>query len=191
MNKKEITRNINYGHIHILGASGSGTSTLAKSLCQNLPHKHFDSDDFFWKTKFTNSHSSNIRLKKLQTELYKHKYWILSGAIIDWGNSLMSLFDLVIYISVSNEIRLQRLKTREQNRYGDEILPSGPKYIEHLQFMEWANQYETGGIDVRSRKQQKGWLDNLSCEILEINGDNPVDENEELVLNSILGQTKR
>lgn len=35
-------------HIHILGASGSGTTTLAKVLSDELGYAHFDSDDYFW-----------------------------------------------------------------------------------------------------------------------------------------------
>ena len=33
--------------IHILGASGSGTSTLGNSLAEVLPHTHLDTDDYF------------------------------------------------------------------------------------------------------------------------------------------------
>jgi adenylate kinase family enzyme len=34
--------------IHILGASGSGTTTLAKALANELGYKHFDTDDYYW-----------------------------------------------------------------------------------------------------------------------------------------------
>ena len=34
--------------IHIVGASGSGTTTLAKELGKELNYKHFDTDNFFW-----------------------------------------------------------------------------------------------------------------------------------------------
>lgn len=186
MNGKEIPRKIKFRHVHILGASGSGTSTLAKGVSKKLPHKHFDSDDFFWETKFTKTYNRNVRLNKLETELDKYNHWILSGAVIDWGNPLIPLFDLVIFISVLNEIRIQRLLLRAQKRYGDKILPTGLRYKEHVEFMEWASQYETGGFDIRSRTQQKTWLNNLSCEILEINGNHSVHENEEIVINTIL-----
>ncbi|MEO6565651.1 MAG: adenylate kinase, partial [Casimicrobiaceae bacterium] len=35
-------------HIHITGASGSGTSTLGAALANHLDVAHFDADDFYW-----------------------------------------------------------------------------------------------------------------------------------------------
>lgn len=35
-------------HIHILGASGSGTTTLARALAVKTGYAHFDTDDYFW-----------------------------------------------------------------------------------------------------------------------------------------------
>jgi Shikimate kinase len=34
--------------IHILGASGSGTTTLGRALAERLQYPHFDTDDSFW-----------------------------------------------------------------------------------------------------------------------------------------------
>lgn len=34
--------------IHIFGASGSGTTTLANALSNNMNLPHYDTDDYFW-----------------------------------------------------------------------------------------------------------------------------------------------
>jgi len=34
--------------IHILGASGSGTTTLGRALAERLQYPHFETDDYFW-----------------------------------------------------------------------------------------------------------------------------------------------
>ena len=34
--------------IHILGASGSGTTALGQALAEHLRCPHFDTDDYFW-----------------------------------------------------------------------------------------------------------------------------------------------
>ncbi|MBN1638132.1 MAG: AAA family ATPase [Ignavibacteriales bacterium] len=174
-------------HIHILGASGSGTTTLARQLSKKLSYKHFDSDDFFWNIKYTATNPQDVRLKNLENELTKYDQWILSGAIIDWGNPLVPLFDLVIFISVSNEIRIKRLHEREYERYGEAITPKGNKYKDFLEFMDWADKYETGGIDVRSRYQQEMWLKDLNCPILKINGDLAIDTNVKIIVDKVLG----
>ena len=35
-------------HIHIFGASGSGTTTIAEKVCEHTGYSHFDSDSYFW-----------------------------------------------------------------------------------------------------------------------------------------------
>ena len=35
-------------HIHILGSSGSGTTTLASALATKHDNIHLDTDNFFW-----------------------------------------------------------------------------------------------------------------------------------------------
>jgi adenylate kinase family enzyme len=34
--------------IHILGASGSGTTTLGRAMAERLNYTHFDTDAYFW-----------------------------------------------------------------------------------------------------------------------------------------------
>jgi adenylate kinase family enzyme len=34
--------------VHILGASGAGTTTLAQALAARLGSPHYDVDDYFW-----------------------------------------------------------------------------------------------------------------------------------------------
>ncbi len=172
-------------HIHILGAAGSGTTTLATYVSNIVSYQHFDSDNFFWKVKYTEKQTPATCLNNLKSELENFEQWILSGAIIDWGNPLIPLFDLVVFVSVSNEVRLQRLNKREFERYGEAISPQGNKFNDHQEFMSWADEYETGGMEVRSRLQQNMWLKELNCPILRINGDDEIEQNVNIIVDNI------
>ncbi len=58
--------------IHILGASGSGTTTIAESVCSMLDCAHFDSDNYFWentKEPFTVERNRSECLQLMQTDL--------------------------------------------------------------------------------------------------------------------------
>ena len=167
---------VKYERIHIFGASGAGTTTLAKALCAKLGIEHFDSDDYFWKTKYTEPWPREIRLNMLRNALEAEESWILSGAVIDWGNPLISMFDAVVFLSVPNELRIARLIERERLRYGLEMEPGGTEHDSFNEFIEWANLYEAGGMDVRSRLQQETWLTALSCPVLRIEGPGSVQE---------------
>ena len=56
-------------HIHILGASGSGTSTLGGDLAETLSFTHFDTDDYYWETKFSKARPVAQRLDLLRKGL--------------------------------------------------------------------------------------------------------------------------
>lgn len=168
--------------IHILGASGSGTSTLGLSLSKVLPHTYLDTDDYFWKNKFTEQREPPERRKELERDLLLHENYILSGALCSWGDCFRSYFDLVIFLSIPQEIRLARLNQREFQRYGDDILLGGSKYEQSKTFLEWASLYDSGGMEVRSKTLHEHWMAELACPILKIEGDYSVDERVDIVL---------
>lgn len=115
-------------HIHILGASGSGTTTLGRALAERLQCPHFDTDAYFWlptEPPFTEKRETTLRQKLLMDDLTAHQSWVLSGSLCGWGDVAIPLFDLAIYLWVPCEIRLERLRQREIERYGEHIMPGG------------------------------------------------------------------
>lgn len=169
--------------IHIMGASGAGTSTLGQALAGRLPHVHLDSDDYFWEQKFSKQRELTERLGRIRHDLEQRVPWILSGAVCGWGDSLRSYFDLVIFLRIPPSIRLERLKAREYERYGNESLPGGSRYGDVQAFLEWASLYDTAGPEVRSLKLHEAWMRELDCPLLRLEGDLSVEERVEAVLN--------
>ncbi len=171
--------------IHILGASGAGTTTLGSSLSKVLAHTHLDSDDYFWTTKFTKQRDVPERRMLLEKDLSLYENWILSGAVCGWGDHFKHYFDLVIFLSIPQDIRLERLKQREFERYGNEIVAGGSKYDQSKTFLEWASLYDSAGMDVRSKALHEHWMAELSCPVLKIEGDYTINERVDLVLDYI------
>lgn len=62
--------------IHILGASGAGTTTLGHALAERLPHVHLDSDDYFWEQKFSKQSDIQERLHSIRYALEHAEPWI-------------------------------------------------------------------------------------------------------------------
>lgn len=168
--------------IHILGAAGSGTSRLGAALSEVLPHEYLDTDDYFWIDKFTEERNVTDRRKMLGKDLVSHDQWILSGAVCGWGDQFKSTFDLVIFLEIPPDVRLRRLKEREFERYGDEILAGGDKYEQSKTFLEWAALYDTAGMEVRSKVLHEHWVQELACPILRIEGDYSVQDRVDIVL---------
>lgn len=168
--------------IHIIGASGSGTSTLGSSLSKILPHTYLDTDDYFWTTKFIKQREVSERRSMLEKDLSLYENYILSGAVCGWGDNFKSYFDLVIFLWIPQDIRLERLKKREFQRYGNEILAGGSEYEQSKTFLEWASLYDSAGLEVRSKSLHEQWMADLPCPILKIEGDYSVDKRVGIVL---------
>jgi len=174
--------------IHILGASGSGTTTLAADLAKKLGLQHFDSDDYFWinsEIPFQKKRERQQRKKLLADDLKHNENWILSGSICGWGDDFIEMFDLVVYLWLPAQVRLQRLEEREIKRHGDLINLGGLMYQAHKDFMLWASKYDHGGIDMRSKVFHESWLRKVPCKIIKIQGDFQRSERLEKVMSQL------
>ncbi len=157
--------------IHVLGASGSGTSTLGQAVAARLECPHHDTDDFLWVASdppYQRTRPMPDRLHRLHAELVRSRDWVLSGSLVGWGNTLVPLFDLVVFITLDPALRMARLRAREQARYGARIGPGGDMAADHAMFMGWAEAYDTAGPDQRSRVLHDAWLAALPCPVLRL-----------------------
>lgn len=155
--------------IHILGPSGSGTSTLGKLLAERLDLPFFDSDDFFWEeTEVPYSEIRPVEKRKalIDRTMDTHDSWIISGASDGWGDRLLKTSDLIILLYTDREERIERLKRREENIFGNRILPGGDMHENHAAFIEWAGKYDTGGMEVRSRARLENWVSKAVGKVL-------------------------
>ena len=140
--------------IHILGASGSGTTTVGRALAEHLHVPHFDTDDYFWvptDPPFTHQRARPERQQLLMDALTAHDAWVVSGSLCGWGDMAIPLFELVVFLSIPHDIRMTRLRQREHERFGERILPGGDMYVSSQAFLAWAASYEmvawTYGVD--------------------------------------------
>jgi adenylate kinase family enzyme len=130
--------------IHILGASGSGTTTLGRALAKRLQCPHFETDDYFWlptNPPFTQQRERTERQRLLMDDLRQNNRWVLSGSLCGWGDVAIPLFELVVSLSIPHEVRMARLRQREHQRFGGRILPGGDMYQSSQAFFTWAASY--------------------------------------------------
>ncbi len=173
-------------HIHIVGASASGTTTLARALATHLGARHLDTDDFYWmatEPPYTTPRPVPERLQLLTAGMADAAGgWVLSGSLMGWGEPMIPRFDLVVFLYVAPEIRIARLLERERERYGDRIEPGGQMHQQHLEFVEWARSYDLDDFTGRSLKRHRAWLAQMPCPVLELDGAQPVAQSLETVL---------
>jgi adenylate kinase family enzyme len=103
--------------IHILGASGSGTTTLGRALAERLHCSHFDTDTYFWlptEPPFREPRPPAERQQLLMTDLAVYNSWVISGSLCGWGDSAIPLFELVVFLWIPKDVRMERLHRRER-----------------------------------------------------------------------------
>ncbi len=168
--------------IHIVGASGSGTTSLAVEIARRYGHRHLDTDDYFWRRTvppYRETRPRDERLSLLREALRESQSWVLSGSLCGWGDPLIPEFELIVFLVVPTTVRLARLRVRESGRYGQHaIAPGGELHGAHVEFMDWAGRYDTGGLDIRSRALHEMWLAAVSCPVIRMEGE--LSEGEQL-----------
>lgn len=159
--------------LHILGAPGSGVTSLGKELAARLHCPHFDTDDYHWFTEdalpYRRRRNPDHRRQLLSHDLGKTEDWILSGALCGWGDVFIPKFDAVVYLWLPAKTRIERIRDREMRRYGsDRIASGGDLHTVFEKFMVWAASYDEQSGNIRSREKELEWLENLPCPMLKI-----------------------
>lgn len=164
--------------IHILGASGSGTSTLARALASTLATQAFDTDDFFWMPTdpaFRDKRPVRERLEMMEQLFLPRSDWILSGSFAGWGDPIIPRLTHVIFLTLPAGQRLARLRARERKRYGARLEPGGDQAGAFRGFLDWAMQYDDPQFVGRSRRRHEDWLAHLYQPVIRLDASQPLE----------------
>jgi len=165
--------------VHILGASGSGTSSLGRTLAARHGLSFFDADDFFWQPSdppYQHPRDALERQLLLTKALSGATGWVLAGSISHWGDAVVPFIDLAVFITAPTDVRLARLRLRETERFGARLLEGGDMYEQHRAFIGWASRYDDGPAPMRSRALHEAWLAELACPVVRVDGSLSLEE---------------
>lgn len=171
-------------HIHIIGASGSGTTTLGQALAGTLALRHLDTDNYYWlptSPPFKRTREPKDRLLLLRRDLSAGPGAVVSGSVVGWGPEVEDSFALIVFLYLPTELRLARLRRRELERYGQ---------VDQA-FLQWASEYDRGPSAGRSLARHEAWLAQRSCPVLLLEGDLSVDERVQRVVQAMPNPSQR
>lgn len=171
--------------IHVMGASGSGTTSLGIVLAQALGIPHLDSDDFYWMPTdppYTTPREIGTRIAMLEEQALPDRGWVLTGSALKWGMSIEPLYQLIVFLRLDPAVRMARIRKREAKRYGDRISAGGDMAQKSQAFLEWAESYDIAGPQQRSLAAHEAWLETQTAPVLRLNSINPVTELAKAVL---------
>lgn len=190
-----------YNGIAIIGLNGAGKSTLAHVLAKKLHYFEIDVEDYY----FPAQRSSRINALEGKTsadanfipylspkaksevefairkDINCYPQFVLSGVTLNWSESILSQIDIVFYLHVPLNERLQRIRSREAQRFGSRILPGGDMYDQHIEFLN--------KVENRSEQEITRSLENLSCPVVNVEKLLPL-RNDTLVIHFLQGAIK-
>jgi adenylate kinase family enzyme len=164
-------------HVHVMGASGAGVSSLGRALSDAIGNSHHDTDDYFWRPTnppYIEQREPADRLRLMREVFLDRSDWVLSGSLDGWGDSIIPYLDLVAFVYTPTAIRLERLRAREFRRFGAEAAPGGSIHKEVMEFIEWASHYDDGTREGRNLARHQAWLAALPCRVLRLDGTRPL-----------------
>jgi uridine kinase len=167
-----------YRRINVVGAPGSGSTTLGRALSVQLGFSFADADSFYWKPSvppFKEKFDPDVRLGMLLAKLASSDASVVSGSVCGWGSELEDAFDLVIFLSLPTDLRLRRIEAREIALFGR----ADPA------FMAWSAQYEQGELPGRSRARHEAWLRSRHCRVLRFEQDQAIEDRVKEVIELI------
>jgi adenylate kinase family enzyme len=167
--------------LHIAGASGSGTTTLARAVASAWSAPHAEVDDYFWlptDPPYTHKRPEADRVALMRQVFLPRESWVLSGSLVGWGDDVLAACDAVVFVTLEPTERLRRLEAREQVRRGGQPHDQDA----WAAFISWAAGYDDPTFDGRSRVMHEQWLATLTCPVLRVDSARPVDELRDQVL---------
>lgn len=141
----------------MLGASGSGTTTLGRVLASHWSVPHADADDYFWvptDPPHVTKRPEPDRVALMREVFVPREAWVLSGSMVGWGEAVVAECDAIVLLTLDPEERLRRLEAREVRRRAGR--PHDP--TAWAEFVAWARGYDDPGFDGRSRVLHEEWL---------------------------------
>jgi adenylate kinase family enzyme len=178
--------------INVIGASGSGTSTVGRALAAALVVPHFESDDFYHGPSdppFQNPRPATERCRMICRDLSPRENWVLSGGVTGWEPYPELDFTGFVFLHVPTAVRIERLRRRETERFGDRIREGGDMFETHREFIAWASRYDAGDVEGKTLARHEAYLQSQRCPVFEFRVELAVREIVERVIQS-LGTTR-
>jgi adenylate kinase family enzyme len=105
--------------VHVTGASGAGTTTLARAVADARSVPHADVDDYYWlptDPPYVAKRPVPERLALMRQVFVPRPAWVLSGSMTGWGDEVVATCDAVVFVTLDPVERMRRLEAREAAR---------------------------------------------------------------------------
>jgi len=151
--------------IIVFGANGSGKTMLGRELAHILHFKHIDHEDYCFEKSdipYTVTRPREVYEALMLADIEKYGSFIISACTGDFGEKIEKLYKLAVYIEAPLELRIERVKQRNIERFGERVLKGGDMYEQQSGFVDF--------VAKRPLSRIEQWAETLTCPMLRIAG---------------------
>ena len=168
--------------IIVCGLNGSGKSTLGKALAEKL-HFHFiDNEDLYFPKTDAHYIYGSLRTREeveklLWSEIMAHENFVFSSVRGDYGETIYPFFQYAVLIDVPKHIRIQRVRNRSFQKFGERMLLDGDLHEQEEKFFDF--------VKSRPENTVEEWVKSLKCPVLRIDGTKAIEKNVDFIMERI------
>lgn len=160
--------------IIVCGGNGAGKSTLGKMLAEDLGWTFRDIEEYYFPVNNTDYNYLEARTKEevsklLLADMKEHENFILASVKGEFGFEVSELFTCAILIEVPKELRMERVRERSNQKFGDRMLPGGDLYEKEELFFDM--------VEKRPEDYTTRWLETVDMPIICVDGTKAIEDN--------------
>ncbi len=178
MNKEKNERT----GIVVCGLNGAGKSTLGKALAERLQFHFIDNEDLFFPKSdpnylYTSPRTHDEAGRLLLDEIKAHENFVFAAVKGDFGEWVYPYFSYAVLIEVPRDIRIERVKNRSYQKFGERMRRGGDLYETEERFFDLVKSRQQGIVEE--------WLKKIHCPVLRVDGTNAVADNVDYIIGQI------
>ncbi len=162
--------------IMICGANGSGKTTLGQALAASLGFCHMDIEDYYFLPSDIpySLHRSREECAELMLcDIYKFGDFIITAVSPGFGGEINSLCKMAVYLYAPKEVRLERIKKRSLEKFGERAAQGGDLFETENNFLRFSANRSVEDIEKR--------FEVLTCPKIYAEGERDISENVKII----------
>jgi len=169
--------------ILVCGLNGAGKSTLGRALAQQCGLRFIDNEDlYFPKNDPAYLYAAQRSRQEVEQLLLEEmnaskKGFVFTSVKGDYGQAALDRFSCVVWVRIPRELRLERVRNRSFQKFGNRMLPGGDLHEQEEQFFSF--------VQARPENLVEEWLRTVSLPVIPVDGTKPVEENTAYILDQL------
>lgn len=168
--------------IIVCGLNGAGKSTLGKALAKELRFHFINDEDLYFpkddpRYLYASPRSREEVERRLLCEVKTHENFVFASVKGDYGEDVYPFFRYAVLIEVPKDVRMQRVRERSFQKFGNRMLPGGDLYETEEAFFAF--------VGSKAENTVEEWVKVLHCPILRVDGTKPIEENVRYIVMEI------